>query len=299
MGTIVTLNSPAAGENPMLVAQQLPVANFGSSISNLGSYPVNLCQSKDFPADSTLPLPAGSSANWEQGQPCWGYAPTVGGSAVTVPVWVASTAASINPGGTVNVNVPGNPYPVGAIFLSTVATDPATLLGFGTWTQIAQGRMLIGVGTGTDINTNTLTVTEGLGGDAVGEYNHTLAATESGTAAHGHGVSDPGHGHGVSDPTHGHGVSDPGHSHQPSDGSNFLTSGSGGVSYAGGGVIKGAVSHTTSNTTGVSVQTNSTGVSVQTNSTGLTVNNAIAAAAANAHNNVMPYFGVYIWCRTA
>jgi hypothetical protein len=98
MGTIVTLNSPAAGDNPMLVAQQLPVANFGSSISNLGSYPVNLCQSKDFPADSTLPLPAGSSANWEQDQPCWGYAPTVGGSAVTVPVWVASTAASINPG---------------------------------------------------------------------------------------------------------------------------------------------------------------------------------------------------------
>lgn len=252
MGTIVTLGS---------VAQQLPVATFGSSISNLGSNTVNLCRSKDFLADSTLPLPAGSSVNWEQDQACWGCTPTVGGVAVTNQVWVASTAASINPGGTVNVLA--YPYPVGAIFLSTVATDPATLLGFGTWTQIAQGRMLIGVGTGTDINTNTLTVTEGYGGDAVGEYKHTLSAAESGTAAHGHGVNESPH------------------SHQPSDGWNFLTSGSNGVSYAGGGVTKGAVS----NTTAVS--------------TGLTVNNAIAAAAANAHNNVMPYFGVYVWCRTA
>jgi hypothetical protein len=280
MGTIVTLGSPAAGENPMLVAKQLPVANFGGSISNLGSYSVNLCQSKDFPADSTLPLPAGSSANWELGQPCWGYAPTVGGVAVTSPVWVSSTAASINPGGTVNVNVPAYPYPVGAIFLSTVATDPATLLGFGTWTQIAQGRMLIGVGTGTDINTNTLTVTEGLGGDAVGEYKHTLAATESGTAAHGHGVRDPGHGHGVSDPGHSHG----------NPGGPFYCQAGGAALQTGGAASLAEYNATAAATTGVSVQGNSTG---------LTVNNAIAAAAANAHNNVMPYFGVYIWCRTA
>jgi microcystin-dependent protein len=35
-------------------------------------------------------------------------------------------------------------YPVGAVFISTVATDPAELLGFGTWQAIGAGRVLVG-----------------------------------------------------------------------------------------------------------------------------------------------------------
>jgi len=35
-------------------------------------------------------------------------------------------------------------WPVGSIFLSAVATDPAALLGFGTWTAIGAGRVLVG-----------------------------------------------------------------------------------------------------------------------------------------------------------
>lgn len=34
-------------------------------------------------------------------------------------------------------------YPVGAIYISTVVTNPATLFGFGTWVAYGQGRMLI------------------------------------------------------------------------------------------------------------------------------------------------------------
>jgi hypothetical protein len=35
-------------------------------------------------------------------------------------------------------------FPVGAVFLSVVSTSPTTLLGYGTWSQIAGGRMLVG-----------------------------------------------------------------------------------------------------------------------------------------------------------
>ena len=35
-------------------------------------------------------------------------------------------------------------YPVGAIYISVDATSPATLFG-GTWSQFAQGRMLVGL----------------------------------------------------------------------------------------------------------------------------------------------------------
>jgi hypothetical protein len=38
-------------------------------------------------------------------------------------------------------------YPVGAIFCSTVATNPNTLFGRGTWVATGVGRVLIGVGT--------------------------------------------------------------------------------------------------------------------------------------------------------
>ena len=37
-------------------------------------------------------------------------------------------------------------HPVGSIYSATVATNPATLFGFGTWTQFAAGRMMMGAG---------------------------------------------------------------------------------------------------------------------------------------------------------
>ena len=38
----------------------------------------------------------------------------------------------------------GQAFPIGSVFLAVVATDPATLLGYGTWVQIAQGQFLVG-----------------------------------------------------------------------------------------------------------------------------------------------------------
>jgi len=39
-------------------------------------------------------------------------------------------------------------WPVGSVFTSVVATNPNTLLGFGTWAGLAAGRVLVGLDSG-------------------------------------------------------------------------------------------------------------------------------------------------------
>lgn len=72
-------------------------------------------------------------------------------------------------------------YPVGSIYMNAgVATNPATLLGFGTWSALGEGRVLMGAGTG-----GGGTYTAGATG---GSKDATLVS-------HTHTVTDPGHFH--------------------------------------------------------------------------------------------------------
>jgi hypothetical protein len=81
-------------------------------------------------------------------------------------------------------------WPVGSVFTSVVATNPSTLLGFGTWTAIAAGRVLVGLDSG-DANFDTAEETGGaktvqasaqtFGGDALATHQH--AAITAGTPA--------------------------------------------------------------------------------------------------------------------
>lgn len=73
-------------------------------------------------------------------------------------------------------------FPVGSIYTNrSDATNPGTLLGFGTWTAIGEGRVMVGVGTGTDINAVASTFASGTSG---GEYKHTQTAGEIGAHSH-------------------------------------------------------------------------------------------------------------------
>ena len=69
-------------------------------------------------------------------------------------------------------------WSVGSIFISAVETNPASLLGFGTWAAFAAGRTLVGIDA-TQTEFDTLEETGG-------EKTHTLTVAE--LAAHTHSI---------------------------------------------------------------------------------------------------------------
>jgi hypothetical protein len=76
-------------------------------------------------------------------------------------------------------------YPVGSIYINAaVSTNPATLLGFGTWSAFAAGRVLVGLDAG-NAAFDTAQETGGSANAVVASHSHT--ATSS--------VTDPGHNH--------------------------------------------------------------------------------------------------------
>ncbi len=120
-------------------------------------------------------------------------------------------------------------YPVGSIYTNaSVATNPGTLLGFGTWTAFGAGRVMVGFN-----SSNALFDTaEETGGSA-----------DAITVSHTHTASSS--------------VSDPSHAHGPQAGQYVYTNAGGGDSAGGGGFISGGIRGTTtaSASTGITVAT--------------------------------------------
>lgn len=72
-------------------------------------------------------------------------------------------------------------YPVGSVYMNASnSTNPATLLGFGTWVALGEGRVLVGYKSG-DALFGTAGNTGGSADAVVVEHNHT--------------ITDPGHTH--------------------------------------------------------------------------------------------------------
>jgi len=42
----------------------------------------------------------------------------------------------------------GQAFPIGSVFIAVVSTNPATLLGYGTWSAFGAGRVLVGLDAG-------------------------------------------------------------------------------------------------------------------------------------------------------
>jgi hypothetical protein len=76
-------------------------------------------------------------------------------------------------------------YPVGSIYTNaSVSTNPATLLGFGTWTAFAAGRVMVGFDSGNALF-DTAEETGGSADAIVVSHTHTATST----------VTDPTHSH--------------------------------------------------------------------------------------------------------
>jgi hypothetical protein len=175
-------------------------------------------------------------------------------------------------------------YPIGSVFLSVVSTDPATLLGFGTWSQIAQGQALFGQKT-SDSDFNTAEETGG-------------AKTSTALLAHTHGITDPGHTH-TQDP-HTHVQNSHNHTQNPhqhgmpegqTDGAgNFMDRSN--AASASTAVTDNA---TATNQEATAVNQDATAVN-QANTTGITVD---SAGSGTSFSILPPYCVVFVWKRTA
>lgn len=72
-------------------------------------------------------------------------------------------------------------YPVGSLYLNaSSATNPATLLGFGTWTSFGAGKMPVGYGAGDPL---------------FGTVGNTGGSRDAIVPSHTHTINDPGHNH--------------------------------------------------------------------------------------------------------
>jgi len=147
-------------------------------------------------------------------------------------------SSNIKPGGLsvgdLGGDIYGKMWPVGSVYINASDnTNPGTLFGFGTWTSLGAGRVLVGVDS-TQTEFNAI-------GKTGGEKTHALTSGENGQ--HSHGVNDPSHSHGL--------AGDPVYT-SPSGNSRAENGGSGQqFRWSAGGVQN--------STTGISIQSSGSG----------------------------------------
>jgi len=204
-------------------------------------------------------------------------------------------------------NPPGGSeaFPVGAVFLALVATNPASLLGYGTWAAFGAGRMLVGLNAG-DADFDTVRETGG-----AKTHGHGDNLSHAGTAVAAHVFTQPsGHSaHAFTQPTaHGDHTGVPSHVHVqslPSGQTGSQASGTRDTSTTGSvadalstAANTGAANQVhTNNHAGGAVDAHSAHAGGAVDAHGVTQPNAHGAHAAVA--SVPPYIVVYMWERTA
>lgn len=152
-------------------------------------------------------------------------------------------------------------WPVGSVFIAVVATNPNTLLGFGTWAAFGTGRTLVGI----DAADADFDVVEEVGGAK------TVTLVTAEIPAHTH-VQDA-------------------HTHVQNSHSHLQRSQTATTGTAS------SWEHGVLDTTSTAAETLATDTTVATNQNTTATNQN--AGGGGAHANVQPYIVVYMWKRTA
>lgn len=181
-------------------------------------------------------------------------------------------------------------YPVGAIYISTVGTNPATFLGFGTWAAFGAGRVMVGYNA-SDPDFDTAEETGG-------SKTHTLTTAEMPSHTH---VQDS-HTHVQDAHTHvqnSHNHTQDAHSHVVT--SQTATTG-GATSYEHGTLDTSSAEAEATETTATTVATNQAATAVNQNATAVNqsataVNQGTGGGA--AHPVMNPFIVVHLFKRTA
>ncbi len=173
---------------------------------------------------------------------------------------------------------PYESWPVGSYLYTDKAENPATYMGGGTWQRKAQGRVLVGLDEN-DADFDTPAKTGGY-------KTHTLTVSEMPNHAHGGKTQQETQTH-----THGASTGDAGgHSHQYSVPTETRSP------VGGGSVGVWASTYGVANTTSAGNHSHTVAVGANTSKHDHVINPEGGGA---AHNNVQPYWTVYIWQRTA
>lgn len=159
-------------------------------------------------------------------------------------------------------------FPIGSVFIAVVATDPGTLLGYGTWSAFGAGRMLVGFNSGdTDFDTAE---------ETGGAKTVTLTGAQSGLPQHTHVQN-----------AHTHVQT--AHTHQ------FLPRS--GTTGAVSSIVTGTLD-TSSTISGANQPHIQNATAVNQDATAVN-QNAGPADASQAHSNMPPFIVCYFWKRTA
>lgn len=178
---------------------------------------------------------------------------------------------------------PCDAYPIGSIYISVLATNPATLLGCGTWSAFGSGRTLVSQsGSDTDFD-----VPEETGGaKTVASAGSNSTPTFTGTPFSS-----------VINHTHTVDVTDPGHTHLTQRYPTATGSSSGfTIDTSMSGTLADNTLPTKSATTGVTASTQNPAGGVSSITPAGTV--SAPTFTGSATSVVQPYIVVYIWKRT-
>lgn len=232
-------------------------------------------------ADSTVPGPTGPTGPAGADSTVPGPAGPTGATGAQGP---EGPPGPEGPKGDPGEGSPIDAWPVGSVFITVVPTNPATLLGGGTWVPFAAGRFLIG----TDPADSTIDAAEEIGGS------WTSSLAEANLPPHVH--TGPPHTHPIN---HDHAQfntgADGGHVHGIA---TRITS-----SLANGNICEGTGGTLQSpgqNTDGVADHTHTVNVPSYTGSSGAaTAANTGATGSGTPFDVVNPYISAFMWKRTA